>query len=410
VVEKKTMKHVCGLALAAFGLLSACIAPPPLSPNGATPSAAGEASPPALEPMAPLDAWTAVEQMTPGINIGNTFDNTTTWETGWGNPVVSHDYVNALAALGFKTVRVPVAWDTYAVDGRIQPDKLRRVAEVVDWITQAGMFCVLNIHWDGGWIDSSNKERFAKTYATFSAEAERKYGSYWQQISTFFAGKNQKVIFEALNEETNFEMAGDRQKAFATLTHVNQLFVDTVRKTGGNNAQRLLIVTGYSTDITKTCSPDYRLPVDSASHKLFISVHYYTPWQFVGMTEDANWGKMTPTWGSESDVGELNRLFDMMNAFCAQHDLPAFIGEFSATDKKEAASRVRWMTAVAKAARSRKMVPVLWDTGGEVSRLPPYAAAPTLQQTLQQLAASDTAAPSTAATPDQAAPTPTNDH
>jgi endoglucanase len=179
-----------------------------------------------------------------------------------------------------------------------------------------------------------------------------------------------------------------------------------VRKTGGNNAQRLLIVTGYSTDITKTCSPEYRLPVDSASHKLFISVHYYTPWQFVGMTEDANWGKMTLTWGSESDVSELNRLFDMMNVFCTQHDLPAFIGEFSATDKKEAASRVRWMTAVAKAARSRKMVPVLWDTGGEVSRLPPYAAAPALQQTLQQLAAPDTAASSTAATPDQAAPTP----
>jgi endoglucanase len=294
--------------------------------------------------------------------------------------------VKALAALGFKTVRVPVAWDTYAIDGRIQPDKLRRVNEVVDWITQAGMFCVLNIHWDGGWIDSSNKERFAKTYATFSPDAERKYRSYWDQISRFFAGKNEKVIFEALNEETNFQMAGGSRQAFATLTRVNQLFIDTVRKTGGNNAQRLLLVTGYSTDITKTCSDDYRLPTDTVPHKLFISVHYYTPWQFVGMTEDADWGKMSATWGSEGDVNELTRLFDMMGAFCTKHDLPAFIGEFSASDKKETASRVRWTTAVAKAARSRKMVPVLWDTGGDVSRLPPYAPSPMLQQVLRDLA------------------------
>jgi len=346
-----------------------------------------QATPPPLEPMAPLEAWASVEQMTPGINIGNTFDNTTTWETGWGNPVISQDYVKSLAALGFKTVRLPVAWDTYAVDGRIQADKLRRVAEVVDWITRAGMFCVLNIHWDGGWIDSSNKERFAQTYATFSADAEQKYRAYWSQISTFFAGKNEKLIFEALNEETNFEKAGTSQQAYATLTRVNQLFIDTVRKTGGNNAQRLLLVTGYSTDITKTSSSGYELPTDTVPHKLFISVHYYTPWQFVGMTEDADWGKMSPTWGSPSEVAELDRLFDMMGAFCAKHDLPAFIGEFSATDKKEPASRVRWMTAVAQAARSRKMVPVLWDTGGEVSRRPPYAPTPTLQQLLQNLAA-----------------------
>ena len=77
-----------------------------------------------------------------------------------------------------------MAWDTYARDGRIMPDKIARVSEVVDWITEAGMFCIVNIHWDGGWIDSSVKEQFPKTYATFSAEAENKFLSYWTQIAT----------------------------------------------------------------------------------------------------------------------------------------------------------------------------------------------------------------------------------
>ena len=335
------------------------------------------------EPMADLNAWDAAQQMGFGVNIGNTLDNTTTWETGWGNPRITKAYIESLAADGFKAVRLPVAWDTYARDGRISDDKLARVGQIADWITAAGMFCVVNIHWDGGWIDSSNKERFAKTFATFSPDAERKYQAYWTQIASYFASRNEKLIFEALNEETNFEGTGSREKAYATLTRVNQLFIDTVRKTGGNNATRLLIVTGYSTDFEKTANKEYALPTDTVPHKLFISVHYYTPWQFAGMTRDESWGKMQPTWGSAGDVAELNRLFDVMQEFCKRNDIPAFIGEFApTTERKDAASRVRWMSAVAEAALARKMVPVLWETGGDISRQPPYAPSPALREVL----------------------------
>jgi endoglucanase len=364
--------------------LLACLNSPTVASTSL--AASQEAVPPALETMMELDAWTAVSQMSPGINIGNTLENTTHWETGWGNPPITRQYVQSLARLGFKTVRLPVAWDTYAENGRIQPEKLRRVSEVVNWITDAGMFCVLNIHWDGGWIDSDVKERFPKTYATFSPEAETKFCSYWEQISRFFAGKNEKLLFEALNEETNFTNEGSTEKAYATLTRVNQLFIDTVRKTGGNNARRLLIVAGYTTDIAKTCRGEYKMPKDTIPGKLFISVHYYTPWQFCGLNEDATWGKMMPTWGSPDDVRQLDQLFDMMADFCTRNDTPAFVGEFGVDSRKESASRVRWMSAVANAARSRKMVPVLWDTGNEVSRREPYSASDDLIQTLRNIA------------------------
>ena len=105
----------------------------------------------------------------------------------------------------------------------------------------------------------------------------------------------------------------------------------------------------------------------------------------LGMTEDASWGKMQPTWGSPEEVAELNRLFDQMQEFCTRNDLPAFIGEFGVTDKKEQASRVRWMTAVAEAALSRRMVPVLWDTGGDIARKPPHDASPALQEVLRNI-------------------------
>jgi endoglucanase len=369
--------------------LLGCLTPPPPPPAGAAASApvapTTAARPPEPEAMVELDAWAAVSRMSPGINIGNTLENTTAWETGWGQPVITREYVQSLARLGFQTVRLPVAWDTYAVEGLIQPDKFERVAEVVDWITAAGMFCVLNIHWDGGWIDSGPKDKFPSTHATFSPEAEKKFRSYWQQIASFFVGKNERLILEALNEETNFSNEGPPAKAYATLTRVNQLFVDTVRKTGGNNAKRLLIVAGYTTDIEKTCDSAYVLPKDTLPHRLFISVHYYTPWQFCGMTEDADWGKMMPTWGTPQDYAQLNQLFDKMKGFTTRHDIPAFIGEFNASDKKESASRERWMSAVANAATSRGMIPVLWDTGNDVSRREPYAASPELAQMLKKL-------------------------
>ena len=168
---------------------------------------------------------------------------------------------------------------------------MARVREVVDGITGAGMFCVVNIHWDGGWIDSGSQEKFPTTYATFSPDAEKKFRAYWQQIATFFAGKNEKVILEALNEETNFSNAGSVAKQYATLTRVNQIFIDTVRKAGGHNDKRLLVVTGYNADFEKTSAAAYKQPTDTVPGRLFISVHYYTPYQFAGLTEDTSWGK-----------------------------------------------------------------------------------------------------------------------
>jgi endoglucanase len=331
-----------------------------------------------------LDAWDAAKRMGIGANIGNTLDNTTTWETGWGNPPITKEFVENLARLGFKTVRLPVAWDTYAHNGQIDAKKMARVSEVVDWITAAGMFCVINIHWDGGWIDSSYKEKFGKTYATFSPEAETKFVSYWTQIASHFRDRNELLLFEALNEETHFENEGSTQKAFATLKRVNQLFIDTVRKTGGNNAKRLLIVTGYATDFTKTASQDFQLPVDTVPHRLMISVHYYTPWQFVGMEKDESWGKMQLDWGSAKDIADLNRLFDLMQDFCKRNDIPAFVGEFGVVEKRDPAARVRWMKAVIVASLSRNMIPVLWDTGGDLPRKPPYGASPELREALGQ--------------------------
>jgi len=373
-------KHrVLGLLLSAVLVLglNACVSSAKPESKPETPASNQKSS-----SMKDLSAWEAQKEMSPGINIGNTLENTTKWETGWGQPLITKNYIQALADYGYKTVRLPVAWDTYAVDGVIQKDKFERVNEVVDWIIEAGMYCVVNIHWDGGWIDSSWQEHFPETYATFSKEAEKKFVSYWTQIAQYFSGKSEKLIFEGLNEETNFTNEGSEIAAYITLTRVNQLFIDTVRKTGGNNAKRLLVVTGYKTDFMKTADPNYEMPSDTVANKLFISVHYYTPWQFCGMDKDESWGKMKATWGAGSDYSELEYLFDKMAQFSQENDCPVFLGEYNVVAKKESASRVRWLTAVTKAALDRNMIPVLWDTGSDFLRTAPFSPSDDLNQAM----------------------------
>ena len=301
-------------------------------------------------------------------------------------------------------MRVPVAWDTYADNGRIETSKLERVEEVVDWIVAAGMFAVVNIHWDGGWIDSGDENKYPDTHATFSAEAAERFPSYWRQISTYFAGKNEKLLFEALNEETHFEKEGSKADAYATLTRVNQLFIDTVRRTGGNNATRLLIVTGYHTDIKKTCAPEYELPKDTADGRLLLSVHYYTPYTFCGLTQDADWGKMRPTWGEPEDYAELTTLFDELQSFSTSNDIPIYLGEYGVSHEKESASRRRWLSAVGEAATSRRMIPVFWDTGNDISRHSPFEVSREVTTMLKDISAATKHATEKASRPDRGAP------
>ncbi len=91
---------------------------------------------------------------------------------------------------------------------------------------------------------------------------------------------------------------------------INQTFVDTVRATGGNNEQRFLLIAGYNTDITMTCSNKFQMPTDTAKDKLLLSVHYYTPWDYCGT-------KGRSDWGTKTDYEEQNRLFKNMTKYFA---------------------------------------------------------------------------------------------
>lgn len=318
-----------------------------------------------------VDAGAMVEDMGFGTNIGNTLENTASWETGWGQPPVTRAFIDGIASRGIKTVRVPVAWDTYASNGIVDPSHLARVKEVVGWIVDAGLYAIVNIHWDGGWIFN---EHDANQYR-LTDDVKSKFTSYWQQIASDLGDVGHHLILEGLNEEGRFYVNGDPEQApdYAALNQLNQLFVTTVRAQGGYNTSRALLIAGFNTDIELTCVDAFQVPADPAGPgKLFLSLHYYTPSTFTLLETVASWGSPATVWGSGAEKAELQSLFEKAASFSSAKKIPIILGEFAVTRGenyvREPDSRVLWMESVAEAAMSRGMVPVLWDTGSEIER------------------------------------------
>lgn len=313
-----------------------------------------------------------VQDMGLGINLGNTFESSGSWinnssvtnyETAWGSPVITKEMIQGYADCGFGVLRIPVAWSNkMAADYTIDPTYLARVQQVVNWALDTDMYVILNIHWDGGWFSdfASDKKR---------DECFKKYESIWTQLTTAFNDDyGDKLMFESLNEEggwdeiwNRYSHEGDKEKSYGILNDMNQRFVNIVRKSGGNNKKRHLLIAGYNTDIFLTCDEAFKMP-DDPENRCAVSVHYYTPAVFALLEKDADWGKARTEWGTDADYKELNDNMDMMKTNFVDKGIPVIIGEYNACGKNKSQEMRRlYISSVCRAVYERGMCPVLWD-------------------------------------------------
>lgn len=307
-----------------------------------------------------------VAEMGVGWNLGNTLESCTNTspyyasecETLWGNPYTTREMIQAVSDAGFNTVRIPVAWSNMMSSVyQIDQDFMARVEEVVDYVLDCGMYAIIDIHWDNGWIYEAS---------TNYDSTMRKYTDIWKQVSENFAGHSDYLIFESLNEEGEFTDiwkgtgTSGKAEAYALLNDFNQTFVDTVRASGGRNATRHLLLAGYADDAILTCDPLYVLPEDPAG-RCAVSIHYNVPVDFVDVkTNDGGADK----WGTDDERKELEENFDRLKTTFCDNGVPVIISEYgAATLNKNPDSIVDYTASVTKAARSRGMCPILWDNG-----------------------------------------------
>lgn len=307
------------------------------------------------------------EDMGFGWNLGNSFDSyvgTTLGcqdlasETCWGNPKTTRTLIDGVKASGVNVIRVPVTWynhmdpDTYEIDSAW----MNRVEEVVDYVLDsADTYCILNVHHDTGekgWLRASSTE----------LETNKKlFTSIWAQISEKFEGHGDRLLFEGFNEilDDSNEWVNPSQASLGIVNDLNQMFVDTVRASGGNNAKRCLIVNTYAASGNPYVTSNFRIPKDTAQNKIIAECHVYQPFYF---TSDAYPNETT--W--EQNKYYLDEQLNAVYSNFVQKGIPAIIGEFGCAYTKDNMDEIlSWAKYYVETCTRYGIPCIYWDNGSQ---------------------------------------------
>lgn len=313
-------------------------------------------------------ANSAVKNMGIGWNLWNTLDShsggadwgiTTPegWETCWGNAVTKPELMKMVRKAGFSAVRVPVTWYPHMDDdGKVDPAWMKRVHEVVDYVVDQGMYCLLNVHHDG--------DRWIKAEEANYQENHERFEFLWRQIAEEFKDYDQHLIFEGFNELTDknnaFVLPTDeygeeyRQGAFKAINAYAQSFVDAVRSTGGNNLERNLLVNIYSACMAPTdwgAEPleMMEIPKDATNDHVIFGVHCY--WM-----------------GGNNDVDGIIR---NINVHFTARGIPTIVGEWGAFNEGDNHFESHHAYFL-KRSKAHGIATFLWGSvcGGVLRRLP----------------------------------------
>ena len=279
-------------------------------------------------------AHEAVGNMLLGWNLGNTLDSNSgdvnnmwieawtsrkpaDYETAWGQPVTKPELMKMFKEAGFNAIRVPVTWYPHMeatfksvkwdnakqslttwdmandLGTKVDAEWMKRVREVVDYVVGQGMYCILNVHHDTG---ASNTAWLIADDSAYKKERSR-FEALWTQIAEEFRDYDEHLLFEGYNEMLDTQRswcfasfaanggynASIAESAYSGINSYAQSFVNAVRATGGNNAQRNLIVNTYGscsgsgTWNTHLQDPlkQMKLPEDAAKDHLLFEIHSY---------------------------------------------------------------------------------------------------------------------------------------
>lgn len=308
----------------------------------------------------------AVANMRLGWNLGNTLDSNSgdvknmwieawssrtpkDYETAWGQPQATRELIHMFKEAGFNAIRVPVTWYPHMgtlnnVSNKWDMEKwsgytintswMKRVKEVVDYVIEEGMYCILNVHHDTG---TSSTAWIKAEMTSYEKYAER-YEKLWTAIANEFKDYDGHLLFEGYNEMTDkydswcFASFGsvsryveaDAKDAYNAVNSYAQLFVDAVRATGGNNAKRNLIVNTYaSCDGHGNWNPhlldplkQMKLPMDSSEGHLAFQVHSY-------------WDTNNYNANMRSEINQC--MADLKTYLANKHKVPLIIGEWGSS-------------------------------------------------------------------------------
>ena len=289
-------------------------------------------------------SFTTLENFKIGYNLGNTLDSwpvgdwwdpksPTDWEQGWGQPITTPEIIGAIADRGFNIVRVTVTWGPHMdEEGNVDDKWMARVKEVVDYVINAGMYCIVNAQHDTGSANTAWLIADMDVYPT----ASLRFKNLWTQIANTFKDYGDHLLFEAFNEilytnsNDGWTAPSAGNSCYEAIRRYHQDFVDAVRATGGNNEYRNLVINPYGGGNSQVVLDEMAVPKDLHANHIMMSVHSYDPWDYAGSAQYNEWGHtgvdVVPGSDENAYVGMLNRLYNMY----VRRGIPVYFGEFGA--------------------------------------------------------------------------------
>ena len=291
-----------------------------------------------------MSAFTFVEKLNMGYNLGNTLDSNPygSWgnpegkspidfETQWGQPQTTPEIIQAIADRGFNIIRVPVTWGIHCdADDNIQTAWMDRVETVVNYVLDAGCYCIINVMHDTGAAENHWLIADLDEYPTISA----RYKKIWAQIAERFKNYDDRLVFEAFNEilsKTNEWDDPADPRCYEAVNKLEQDFVDVVRASGGNNAYRNLIVAPYSAGSTAAKLAGFNIPNDVHPNHIIAAIHSYDPYWFCNDTDDVESRQWYQFIFDAAVQQEIDNVFARVETrFAGELGVPYIFGEFGA--------------------------------------------------------------------------------
>ncbi|GAB3123559.1 cellulase family glycosylhydrolase [Streptomyces calidiresistens] len=307
-------------------------------------------------------AMDMVAAMQPGWNLGNTLDAVGEDETAWGNPRVTRRQLAAIRAQGFESIRIPVTWNAHqggAPDHTINPAHLDRVEEVVDQALDEGFHVMINIHHDSWqWVMNLPRD--------YDAVMAR-YTASWEQIAETFRDAPPELSFESVNEPY-FEGSSGAAHDAELLHDLNTTFHGIVRDSGGNNADRLLVLTTLHAAHEQERLDELVETFDELDDPhLAATIHYYGFWPFsVNVAGHTRYEQ-----DSRRDMVET---FDRLHDTFVSRGIPVIIGEYGLlgfdrhTGTVQQGEKLKFFEDFGHQARIRDLTTMWWDNGQHFDR------------------------------------------
>lgn len=304
-----------------------------------------------------------------GWNLGNTLDavptaysNPTSCESSWGCPVTTKQMIDAVKEAGFNCVRVPVSWGQKMDNTTYQIDEnwMNRVQEVVNYVIDNDMYCILNIHHDN---TPANYPYFYPDSAHY-AQSEKFVTSVWSQISERFGDYDSHLIFETLNEPRlvghNNEWwidpsSNDCKDGMDCVNKLNAAALNTIRKSGGNNEKRFVLMPSYAANCDESTLAGVVMPNDD---RIIAEAHAYTPYNFA-LADEKDGG--TPNWSEANGGADIVNLMKRLQKTYLSKGIPVIIDEFGASNRNNEETRAAWAKFYVSQADSYGIPCVLWD-------------------------------------------------